>query len=116
MTEALEKTNRINMLLDFYEPLLTEKQQSALRYYYHDNYSLGEISELFQVSRQAVFEHLKRAEQSLEDCESKLQLAAKHQARRGALDELRRELLAEAGGSERVGRLESVLDRLAEMD
>lgn len=35
----LEKTNRINRLFDFYEPLLTEKQQMFLKYYFHDDFS-----------------------------------------------------------------------------
>ncbi|SFI53899.1 hypothetical protein SAMN02799624_01268 [Paenibacillus sp. UNC496MF] len=79
-TDALAKTNRINMLFDFYETLLTEKQQTFLKYYFHDDYSLGEIAAEFDISRQAVYEHVKRAEAVLESCESKLQLLAKHEA------------------------------------
>ncbi|BBI34475.1 YlxM family DNA-binding protein [Cohnella abietis] len=76
--KALEKTNRINALFDFYGPLLTDKQQTFLKCYFHDDYTLGEIAADFQISRQAVYEHLKRAEQVLEDYESKLQLADRH--------------------------------------
>ena len=54
--DALAKTNRINMLFDFYELLLTEKQQTFLKYYFHDDYSLGEIAAEFDISRQAVYE------------------------------------------------------------
>jgi predicted DNA-binding protein YlxM (UPF0122 family) len=79
--EALEKNNRINMLFDFYEPLLTEKQQNFTRYYFQDNYSFGEISSLFHITRQAVYEHIKRAEAMLEEYESKLHLLEKHQQR-----------------------------------
>jgi predicted DNA-binding protein YlxM (UPF0122 family) len=79
--EALEKNNRINMLFDFYEPLLTEKQQNFTRYYFQDNYTLGEISSLFHITRQAVYEHIKRAEAMLEEYESKLHLLEKHQQR-----------------------------------
>lgn len=75
---ALEKTNRINVLYDFYGALLTEKQQIFLKCYFHDDYSLGEIAADFQISRQAVYEHLKRAEQVLEDYENKLQLVDRH--------------------------------------
>ncbi|TVX97705.1 YlxM family DNA-binding protein [Cohnella terricola] len=75
---ALEKTNRINVLFDFYGPLLTDKQQTFLKCYFHDDYTLGEIAADFQISRQAVYEHLKRAEQVLEDYESKLRLADRH--------------------------------------
>lgn len=77
----LDRTNRINMLYDFYAPLLTDKQQSMLTLYYQDNFSLGEIAAEFEVSRQAVYEHLKRAEQSLQDYESKLRLAEQYARR-----------------------------------
>jgi predicted DNA-binding protein YlxM (UPF0122 family) len=75
---ALEKTNRINVLYDFYGALLTDKQQIFLKCYFHDDYSLGEIAADFHISRQAVYEHLKRAEQVLEDYDAKLQLVDRH--------------------------------------
>lgn len=77
----LEKTTRINLLYDFYQNLLTEKQRNYLELYYHEDFSLAEIAEHFNVTRQAVFEQIKRAEQLLEEYESKLQLFAKHEAR-----------------------------------
>ncbi|WP_256761460.1 YlxM family DNA-binding protein [Cohnella sp. WQ 127256] len=85
---ALEKTNRINELFDFYGPLLTEKQQTFLKCYFHDDYTLGEIAADFQISRQAVYEHLKRAEQVLEEYESKLQLADRHARMNAGIDQL----------------------------
>jgi uncharacterized protein len=87
---ALEKTNRMNLLLDLYEPLLTEKQRTFLKHYIHEDYTLGEIAELFEISRQAVFEHIKRAEAALEEYEGKLGLLLKHEKRVGVLDELER--------------------------
>lgn len=78
---VLEKTNRINLLFDFYELLLTEKQQTYMKYYFQDNYSLGEIAAEFGISRQAVYEHIKRAEFMLEEYEFKLKLLAKHEQR-----------------------------------
>lgn len=89
---ALEKTNRMNVLFDFYGPLLTEKQQTFLKCYFHDDYSLGEIAADFDISRQAVYEHLKRAEQALEDYEAKLGLAAKHEQLQTGLDRIERHL------------------------
>lgn len=80
--EALSKTNRINMLFDIYGTLLTDKQQTFLGLYFHDDYSLGEIAAEFEISRQAVYEHIKRAEVALEEYETKLQLMAKHEQRR----------------------------------
>ncbi|WP_322903842.1 putative DNA-binding protein [Paenibacillus campi] len=88
----LEKTTRINLLFDFYEPLLTDKQQMFLKYYFHDDYSLGEIAAEFSISRQAVYEHIKRAEQVLEMYEHKLGLMDKHYRRSRQLDKLKQEL------------------------
>jgi len=83
---ALEKTNRINALFDFYGPLLTDKQQTFLKCYFHDDYTLGEIAADFRISRQAVYEHLKRAEQVLEDYEAKLGLAERHSRLNAGID------------------------------
>ncbi len=88
MILMLEKTTHMNLLYDFYQNLLTERQRKYMEYYYHDDLSLSEIAEQFQVSRQAVFENLKRAEQLLEQYESHLQLLAKHDQRARIIDEL----------------------------
>ncbi|WP_145411278.1 YlxM family DNA-binding protein [Paenibacillus xylanexedens] len=88
----LEKTNRINLLFAFYERLLTEKQQTFLKYYFHDDFSLGEIASEFEISRQAVYEHIKRAEQVLENYESKLGLLEKHERCNRNLEDLQNAL------------------------
>jgi predicted DNA-binding protein YlxM (UPF0122 family) len=95
--EVLEKNNRINLLFDFYEPLLTDKQITFTRYYFQDNYTLGEIASLFQITRQAVYEHIKRAEAVLESYESKLQLLDKHQQRGQLLRRIEDQLEAVQG-------------------
>lgn len=78
---VLHKTNRINFLFDFYAHLLTERQYTFLKLYYHDNLSLAEIAEQFNISRQAINEHIKRAEAIIEQYEEKLQMLAKHERR-----------------------------------
>lgn len=70
----LEKTNQMNALFDFYGPLLTEKQKEYVQLYYADDYSLGEIAEEFEVSRQAIYDNIKRTEKSLLEYEEKLHL------------------------------------------
>ena len=72
----IAKTNRINSLFEFYEPLLTKKQMEYLAQYYRDDYSLGEIAENYNVSRQAVYDNIKRTEKILEEYEDKLHLYA----------------------------------------
>ncbi|MEH7415426.1 putative DNA-binding protein [Neobacillus drentensis] len=77
----LEKTTRMNYLYDFYYSLLTPKQQSYMSLYYLDDYSLGEIAEEYDVSRQAVYDNIKRTEAMLEEYEEKLLLLQKFQER-----------------------------------
>ena len=68
----IEKTNRMNALFEFYAALLTDKQMNYIELYYADDYSLAEIAEEFGVSRQAVYDNIKRTEKILEDYEKKL--------------------------------------------
>jgi len=86
--ELLDKTIRINRLFDFYHSLLTEKQQTFLRYYFQDDYTLGEIAGEFEISRQAVYEHIKRAQHMLEEYEEKLRLLLKQEERERLADHL----------------------------
>ena len=77
----LEKTTRMNYLYDFYQSLLTAKTKSYMSLYYLDDYSLGEIAEEYDVSRQAVYDNIKRTEAMLEEYEEKLLLFQKFQER-----------------------------------
>ncbi|MGM7635868.1 putative DNA-binding protein [Bacillus sp. Hm123] len=85
----LEKTTRMNYLYDFYQSLLTEKQRSYMSLYYLDDFSLGEIAEEYGVSRQAVYDNIKRTEAMLEEYESKLFLFKKFQERTKLLQKLK---------------------------
>lgn len=88
----LEKTNRVNILFDFYGQLLKDRQKQFLEMYYRDDLTLSEIAELTDVSRQAVFDQLKRTENVLEQYEEKLQLLAKYQEREERLSQLLKSL------------------------
>lgn len=105
----IEKNNRMNSLFEFYGGLLTEKQHSYLALYYGDDYSLGEIATEFDVSRQAVYDNIRRTEASLEEYESKLHLLANYQAQNEAVDNLvryvRTKYQADAKLSELVTRV-----------
>ena len=68
----LEKTVEISVLYDFYNQLLTEKQKNIVDLYYNQDLSLGEIADEFGVSRQAVYDMLKRTERLLYQYEEKL--------------------------------------------
>jgi predicted DNA-binding protein YlxM (UPF0122 family) len=86
---VLEKTMRMNYLYDFYQMLLTDKQRSYMSLYYLDDYSLGEIAEEYEVSRQAVYDNIKRTEAMLEEYEVKLELLKKFQKRQSFMNQLK---------------------------
>ena len=56
----LVKTLRMNYLFDFYQSLLTNKQKNYLELFYLQDYSLSEIADTFEVSRQAVYDNIRR--------------------------------------------------------
>ncbi|HPR81965.1 MAG TPA: putative DNA-binding protein [Enterococcus sp.] len=84
----IEKTNRMNALFEFYSTLLTEKQMNYMELYYANDFSLGEIAEEFNVSRQAVYDNIKRTEKILEDYERKLHMFSDYIVRSELLDQL----------------------------
>lgn len=84
----LEKTTRMNFLFDFYQSLLTEKQRSYMHLYYLDDHSLGEIADEYEISRQAVYDNIRRTEAMLEEYENKLELFEKFQKRQVVIEEL----------------------------
>ncbi len=81
----LEKVAWINLLYDFYGQLLTQRQKDFTELYYSQNLSLGEIAAEFTVTRQAVHDTLKRAEQLLSQYEEKLGLVSKFNLERDKL-------------------------------
>lgn len=60
------------LLFDTYGGLLTEKMQLCCDLRYNQDLSLGEISELEGISRQAVRDNLARAEAQMNELEDKL--------------------------------------------
>lgn len=79
---------RLNYLFDFYRTLLTPKQQEYMQMYYIEDLSLVEIAKLSQVSRQAVYDNIKRTEVILETYEDKLDLYEKFEQRQKLLRKL----------------------------
>ena len=84
----VEKTNRMNALFECYATLLTQKQMNYMELYYADDYSLGEIAEEYEISRQAVYDNIKRTEKNLEDYERKLHIYSDYVTREQILEQL----------------------------
>lgn len=62
------------LLFDVYGCLLTEKQQQTLALTYNEDLSLGEIASMLGISRQAVFDSIRRSEELLQSYDEKLGL------------------------------------------
>lgn len=77
MDLTLDKTIYINELFDYYGELLTNRQKKMIIDYYENNLSLSEIAENENISRNAVYDALKKAEEALIDYENKLHLYEK---------------------------------------
>jgi len=74
----MEDAVRKALMYDFYGPLLTPRQQDIYEMYYGQDMSLGEIAEQLEISRQAVWDILKRSAVILEEYEQKLGLIRRH--------------------------------------
>ena len=107
----IEKTNRMNALFEFYAALLTDKQMNYIELYYADDYSLAEIAEEFGVSRQAVYDNIKRTEKILEDYEMKLHMYSDYIVRSQILEEIADKYPEESFLQEQIATLSSIDNR-----
>src|SRR5690606_13959888 len=105
----LEKPTRVNFLYDFYQTMLTEKQRVYMQLYYLDDLSLGEIAEEYGVSRQAVYDNVRRTEAMLEDYEEKLMLFSKFRKRMEIIDKLEQLVIGNDEASEKMRMLMNAL-------
>jgi hypothetical protein len=87
--DKMEKLVRIGILFDFYGKLLSPKQYQVIELYYSNDLTLSEIGEVLQISRQGVFDTLKRAEDKLLKYEEKLGLVDKFYESQEAIRESR---------------------------
>jgi len=101
----LEKTVKMNMLFSFYGALLTPKQAQYMSDYYEEDYTLAEIADNSDVSRQAIYDSIKRAEEALIDYEEKLQLVAEFNNRTETLKAIRQHIEENYGNDERLNAL-----------
>ena len=77
MSENIDKKAYYAILFEYYKELLTEKQIETFVCYYNEDYSLSEIAEEFNISRNAVWDTLKKVVSLLEHYEDKLKLYEK---------------------------------------
>ena len=70
----MDKNTGILLLYDCYQTLLTDRQRLMMDLYYNQDFTLAEIAEEMSISRQGVYDHLKRTEKLLEQYEDRMGL------------------------------------------
>ena len=83
-----QKNLAYSVLLDFYGPVLTDKQRVILTEYYDEDLSLAEIAENLGITRQGVRDAIKHGEAALDELEQKLGNARRHTRMQADLDSL----------------------------
>ncbi|MBM6507136.1 MULTISPECIES: putative DNA-binding protein [Staphylococcus] len=105
----LVKTLRMNYLFDFYQSLLTDKQRNYLELFYLQDYALSEIADTFIVSRQAVYDNIRRTGDLVEDYEAKLGLYKRFEQRRDIYNQMKQSL-------DKPELLKQYIDQLEELE
>lgn len=81
-----------SMLFDFYGELLTDKQREYFDLHYNEDLSLAEIAEQGGISRQGVWNMIRRAEAAMTEIEEKTGLIKRFIERNAQIDQLENEL------------------------
>ncbi len=68
------KNLKVSYLLDFYGNLFSQKQREILEMYYQDDMSLSEIASFSDMTRQGVYDNIKRGEKEILSLENRLKL------------------------------------------
>ena len=120
----IDQTVHMGLLYDFYGQLLTDKQRLFFSLYHQDDLSLGEIAEEYGVTRQAVYDTLRRSQSTLMNFEEKLGLIAKFGKQRELMETIQtriedlRKMLSneDIGGSwqEQLAELENLAVQVME--
>ena len=100
------------MLLDFYGPLLTEKQREYFDLHYNADYSLSEIAEETGISRQGVWDIITRAEETLRKTEEKTGLIRRFREHLEAVAEM--EVILAKLSEQTEGEARALTEQLSE--
>jgi uncharacterized protein len=70
----MEKFTKISLLLDIYGNLIKGRRKEVLNLYYNEDYSLTEIAEIFNITKQGVRDFLLKGEKELLEYENSLNI------------------------------------------
>ena len=102
----LDEFLEVSLLLDYYKNLLSDKQKEYMLEHFEEDLSLSEIAKNHNVSRQAVYDNIRRGMKILKTYEEKIGFCQREREFMDSLDELRKDFTL-AKFDEIVERLES---------
>ena len=108
----MDKIYEQTLLFDFYGELLTEKQREICRMHLQEDLSLGEISDELWISRQGVSDAVHRSLKALEGMEHKLHMCERFLKISGYIEQMQRELQAEASKEQLESLLQNMKDSI----
>lgn len=112
--QRLEERVYLSMLYDFYGALLKENNRRIFEAYIQEDYSISEIAEEMEISRQAVHDAVKRITKQLKGCEEKLGLLERFELQRNEMKRLH-ECLQEMNISEEDPRGQEIFQILSKI-
>lgn len=112
----IEKRELLNELYDLYGSMLTDKQRNYFILYYQEDLSLSEIAEEEEISRNAVYDNLKRTENLLISFEEKLGFRKRIEVTRNDLEKVIGVIgeIEESGDTEELQMVKEYIREIAE--
>ena len=114
----IDRRVELGLLMDFYGPLLSERIAGIMSMYVLEDYGLSEIAQEKGISRQGVYDAVRRGESQLIELEERLGLQRRHQemARRAQMCREALERVQPCPGSEQaLCQARSILDGMIDM-
>lgn len=102
--DKLEEIVQLSILYDFYGELLNDHKKQIFEDYVLNDLSLGEISDMQGISRQGVYDIVRRCSQELKGYESKLKLVSRFQFVKEKLGNIK-EIIEETENTRDVTRI-----------
>ena len=87
--DKLDNFLKYSTLFLYYSELFSVRQKKYLELYLEENESLSEIAEKYEITRQAVFDNIKRGFKQLDEYEEKLGMFEKEKKLKRKLENLR---------------------------
>ncbi len=112
----MDKLHITTLMLDFYGPLLTERQYEIMDLYVNCDYSLSEIAEQLDISRQGVFDNIRKARACMERYEKLFRLAQRHERNKQICNSIKKRIKARVNGTGAVIEEKDIKDIINGLD